>query len=63
MEDTNTTQTRDNEMKDESRMELFEGLNGSGHKVWLVFTMRGNACKHIERFDTEAEARHWMKWT
>ena len=47
------------------RKELKEGINGSGHKVWVVFSINTetNSCIHNEYFDTEAEAKNWIKYT
>jgi len=44
------------------KKEIGEGLNGSGHTVWMVYSMRGNLCIHIEYFDTLAEANSWIRW-
>jgi hypothetical protein len=46
-----------------SHKEINTGLSGSGKTVWMVCTVCVNGSwKHVERFDNEAEARHWMKW-
>ena len=37
---------------------LETGINGSGHKVWIVIS--SNNFAHY--FDTEAEALNWMTW-
>jgi len=47
--------------------EIREGVNGSGNRVWLVFTFKTNDegkqfTDWIETFKSEAEAKHWMKW-
>ena len=50
----------------DKRRELETGLAGDGAKVWLVVTTwtgaDGRHRQHAERFDSEAEARHWMRW-
>jgi len=47
--------------------EILEGVDGSGNRIWSVFTYKTNAqgvqvTHWIERFKTEAEAKHWLKW-
>ncbi len=43
--------------------ELHTGTNGSGDTIWMVVTVDpAGAWKWIERFDTKAEARNWMRW-
>lgn len=44
--------------------ETHTGINGSGHKTWLVVTVRESdgAWLHIEHFDNEAEADSWTFW-
>ena len=42
---------------------IYESLNGSGHKTWTVATEdEQGRWLHTERFDTLAEAEHWIKW-
>ena len=46
-----------------TRKELHEGIDGSGHKLFMVVTL--NAAGRwvwIERFTNEAEARNWIRW-
>lgn len=49
-----------------TKRELTEGINGRGAKVWVLATILTSGSRKgrvfIERFETEAEARHWMKW-
>ncbi len=45
------------------KKELHTGINGSGATVYLVVTVsETGGWKHIEKFDTEAEALNWIKW-
>ena len=52
----------------ERKQTIKEGLNGSGRPIWLVFTewtSEVTGRKHTEglRFETLAEAKHWIKWS
>jgi len=44
--------------------EIHTGIGGNGEPIWLVVTVRENdgSWRHIERFNTEAEAISWRKW-
>ena len=44
--------------------ELREGINGSGRKIWVVFGIDAatGRVESMEKFLTEAEAMHWIKW-
>lgn len=57
MKNTNT-QNKTSETK-----ELVEGTGCTGNACYLVVTVRANGSwKHIEKFDTKAEAINWLKW-
>jgi len=56
--------TEDN-MDNGTRKELNEtGINGRGETVYSVVTVDSETgqWKHVERFDSKAEALNWMKW-
>jgi|GEM_PF-2664262 hypothetical protein len=39
------------------------GINGSGCKVWIVWTHNADGTlHHMERFTSKSEAIAWMKW-
>ena len=39
------------------------GIDGSGRKVWLVYTHNPDGTLHlVERFHSKAEAAVWVKW-
>jgi hypothetical protein len=39
------------------------GINGSGQKVWLIFTDSPEGrVNHVERFTSRSEAINWMRW-
>ena len=44
---------------------LNEGINGSGQKVWILYTERtgsqGQAIRHQETFKSKSEAEMWIK--
>lgn len=44
--------------------ELREGVNGSGKRIWVVFGIDAatGRVESMEKFSTEAEAMHWIKW-
>lgn len=48
------------------KVELKQGLNGSGKTVWLVQTERkgskGQTIRHIETFTSKSEAESWIKY-
>ena len=49
------------------KVELKEGINGSGKTVWLVQIERkgskGQTIRHIETFATKEEAECWIKYS
>lgn len=48
------------------KVELKEGISGSGKVVWLVQTERkglnGQTIRHIETFTNKQEAEVWIKY-
>jgi hypothetical protein len=39
------------------------GINGSGHKVWIVWTSNTDGTlHHMEKFTSRDEAVAWMRW-
>ncbi len=39
------------------------GIDGSGRKVWLVYTFNTDGTLHlVERFRSKSEAAVWVKW-
>ena len=39
------------------------GIDGSGRKVWLVYTRNPDGTLHlVERFHSKSEAAVWVKW-
>ena len=48
------------------KIQLNEGVNGSGKTVWLVSTERrgskGQTIRHIETFSNKSEAESWIKY-
>ena len=39
------------------------GIDGSGRKVWLVYTFNTDGTLHlVERFHSKDEADNWVKW-
>ena len=43
--------------------ELREGINGSGHTMWMVVSVDADGnWKHIEYFDSKAEALCWLQY-
>ena len=59
----NTTR-KNTKQQAKTHRELVEGWNGSGNTVYMVCTVSNETGNWlwIERFDTKAEALHWMKW-
>ena len=51
-----TTQTKT------ANKEILEGVNGKGHTIYCVFVKQPNGREFIHRFETKAEAEHWVKW-
>jgi hypothetical protein len=40
------------------------GIDGSGRKVWIVWTLNENgSVHHRERFHSESEAVAWFLWS
>ena len=48
------------------KVQLNEGVNGSGNVIWLVSTQRtgskGQVIRHIETFSSKSEAESWIKY-
>ena len=46
--------------------ELLPGINGSGNRIWIVQTVTmlpdGRKRYWTERFESKAEAEHWLRW-
>jgi len=43
--------------------ELHTGTNGNGNTNYLAVTVNESGdWKHVETFDTKAEAINWIKW-
>lgn len=39
------------------------GIDGSGRKVWLVYTYNEDGTLHlVERFRSKGEAANWVEW-
>ncbi len=39
------------------------GIDGSGRKVWLVYTYNVDGTLHlVERFRSKGEAANWVEW-
>jgi len=49
-----------------STRELLPGINGSGNRIWIVQTVTtlpdGRKRYWSERFNSKAEAEHWIRW-
>lgn len=46
----------------EKQVELKLGVNGKGNRVYCVFVITNGVTEFIHRFDTEEEAKNWIKW-
>lgn len=59
--------TRDTMTKTKTTYEIKPGINGSGHRVWIVFSEwtgeDGRTRGHMERFDNREEAENWIRWS
>lgn len=57
----NNAHTNTNTNTDNART-LEQGINGSGHTVWIVVTWKNGGWHHAERFTCKGEALNWMRW-
>jgi hypothetical protein len=46
----------------EKTREICEGINGSGQRVYLVFTTQDGRVVGLESFETREEAESWVRW-
>lgn len=48
-----------------TKAEINEGINGSGQKVWVLYTERtgskGQTISHLETFKSKGEAKAYLK--
>jgi len=49
-------------MTTQTTKEINEGINGSGQKIWIVFTLKDGNVIWMEKFDNKSEAESWVKW-
>jgi len=63
-----TMETKQTHKTRSTHKEIITGISGKGNTMWLVVTIWDDASgngrwAHREDFDTEAEAKSWLKFS